>query len=304
MKLLDDYLTLSKRERHGLIWLMCILGAVITVKSVLANRELPPIDLSGDQAKVDEFFAGFETQEEEKAWSLENGTHDRAAPVPTYFMFDPNTIGHSEWQRLGLSSKQADVVLNYCNAGGVFRKASDLQKLYCISPETYAALEPWVRIVMESESATQSSSSEREKVETKVKATLAVELNLADTIALKSLTGIGSFYARKIVELREELGGFYSYDQLLDIWKMDEARLGVIRTEATVDASLIRSLDVNKSTKEELGAHPYISWSVANSIVKMREQHGRFKQVEDILGSALIDRQLFEKLRPYLRCDD
>ena len=45
---------------------------------------------------------------------------------------------------------------------------------------------------------------------------------------------------------------------------------------------------------------PYISYQVANSIVKMRQQHGEYKQVSEVLKSDWIDRDLYEKLEAYL----
>ena len=39
---------------------------------------------------------------------------------------------------------------------------------------------------------------------------IRVELNTADTATLKKIPGIGSYYARRIVDYRNRLGGFVS----------------------------------------------------------------------------------------------
>ena len=44
-----------------------------------------------------------------------------------------------------------------------------------------------------------------------------IELNRADTTALKRIPGIGSYYARKIVQHRDKLGGFVSIAQLEEL---------------------------------------------------------------------------------------
>ena len=51
----------------------------------------------------------------------------------------------------------------------------------------------------------------------KIKAGEHVVLNTADTTVLKTVPGIGPYYARKVVEYGERLGGYVSVDQLDEI---------------------------------------------------------------------------------------
>ena len=51
------------------------------------------------------------------------------------FQFDPNTVSLEELVRLGFSPKQAQVILNYRQAGAVFRVKSDFARCYTVSPE-------------------------------------------------------------------------------------------------------------------------------------------------------------------------
>ena len=68
--------------------------------------------------------------------------------APRMFPFDPNTIGAAEWQQLGLSPRQAAVLLKYRQKGGYFRKPGDLQRIYVLSPAMYKKLLPYVRIAV------------------------------------------------------------------------------------------------------------------------------------------------------------
>lgn len=52
--------------------------------------------------------------------------------------------------------------------------------------------------------------------------------------------------------------------------------------------------NINEATLDELKAHPYIDYLVANSIVKLREQPEGFYSIDDILESKLIDYPLFD----------
>ena len=52
------------------------------------------------------------------------------------FRFDPNTVSLKELVMLGLSPKQAQVILNYRQAGAVFRVKSDFARCYTVSSQS------------------------------------------------------------------------------------------------------------------------------------------------------------------------
>ncbi len=128
-----------------------------------------------------------------------------------------------------------------------------------------------------------------------------VELNSADTSLLKTLTGIGSYYAKKIVDYRMRLGGFYSFEQLTEIYKLEHDVIDANRSVLSVDTTLIQKININTADKEQLKKHPYIKWQVANSIVLYRANHGKYKQLKDITQSVLVSDSLYKRLRPYLK---
>ena len=177
------------------------------------------------------------------------------APEPEYqrrprrsvesFPFDPNTVSMEDLVRLGLSERQAESIENYRAKGGRFRAKADFKKMYVVSDSLYARLEPFLDIPK-------------------------VELNTADSTALVSLYGIGPFYARKILEYRESLGGYYAAEQLLEVYGMDEERFAPLKECVTADPSLIRPLDIWTLPEDSLARHPYVGRSAARSIVRYR----------------------------------
>ena len=115
-----------------------------------------------------------------------------------------------------------------------------------------------------------------------------------------NLKGVGAFFAKQIIKKRNELGGFISKEQLLEVWKMDEEKYEIIQSQITVNPTLIKRVELNSITIDQLKSHPYIRWNIANSIIKMREQRKGFSSINDIKESVLINEELFEKLKPYL----
>jgi len=127
-----------------------------------------------------------------------------------------------------------------------------------------------------------------------------VELNTADTLDLRALPAIGPYLARKIVEYREKLGGFYSVDQLLEVYRLSPGKLDTIRPFLVVDTVIVRRFDINSVTLEELMTHPYLSRSQARGLWSYREKHGPFSRIDDLKKCLLMDEKTFEKVRDYV----
>jgi DNA uptake protein ComE-like DNA-binding protein len=62
----------------------------------------------------------------------------------------------------------------------------------------------------------------------------------------------------------------------------------------------LRTLNINTASVVEIKAHPYMTWNIANSIVKIRKQKGNFTSINEIKESVLVSEELFNKLKPYL----
>jgi competence protein ComEA len=114
------------------------------------------------------------------------------------------------------------------------------------------------------------------------------------------LKGIGSTYAKRIVNFRNKLGGFVSIEQVGETFGLPDSVFQKVKLQLRLNSSTINQIDVNSSTVEELKAHPYISYSVANPIVQYRNQHGQFSTINDLQKIGAIDGALYRKISPYL----
>lgn len=206
--------------------------------------------------------------------------------------FDPNKYAASDWMLLGMSQKQAEIIVKFGKHG--FYSDEDLKKVFVISDKFFNVIK---------DSLYYPSRPTYEKFEKKSyepKAIVKVELNTANEEELMSLRGIGEFFAKNIVKRRNELGGFRNTEQLLEIWKFDQEKLDAILPYITLNAGLVKQININTATAAELKTHPYVSWNIANSIVKLRAQIGSYKKLEDLKKSVLVTDEVFEKLKPYL----
>jgi len=303
---LRDLLSLHKTERRGNAAAMLLLALAIGALYYYQSRYKP------STADVEPIRAQME------AW-LASRDSARSAPSPSAassepFPFDPNNIDEEEWQRLGLSVKQAAAIMRYRDKGGRFRSKADVKKMYTISAEQYERLKPFILLPDSAparnanrqgdrQATTQFVQEESHPAPRPAREPLRpVEVNTADTTALIALPGIGPAFARGIVKYRDGLGGYHSLDQLAEVYVLQDKPDAVARLKQllTIDTLMIRRIPLNTCTAEELAAHPYIRWKLAKPIVAYRQQHGPFKEVAAIRSIDLIDEALYRKLAPYL----
>jgi competence protein ComEA len=126
-------------------------------------------------------------------------------------------------------------------------------------------------------------------------------INNADTTQLKQIRGIGSKLSARIVKYRDRLGGFYSLEQLREVYGLQPEVIDSLNKYTFVaKAHTPARINLNTATIDELRTHPYMTSNLARAIVAYREQHGRFESVEELKQIKIIKPEQYEKLKPYL----
>lgn len=123
-----------------------------------------------------------------------------------------------------------------------------------------------------------------------------IVLNTADTTQLKTIPGIGPYFARKVVEYGERLGGYVSVDQLDEIegFPLDAKDYLVVQNASP------RKLNVNKLSMGELRRHPYINFYRAKAIADYRRLHGPIRSLSDLRLSKDFPPEIIASLEPYV----
>ena len=130
----------------------------------------------------------------------------------------------------------------------------------------------------------------------KLKAGEHIVLNTADTTQLKTVPGIGSYFARKVVQYGERLGGYVSVDQLDEIenFPLDAKDYLVIENAKP------HLLNVNTLSLNDLKKHRYINFYQARAITDYRRLHGPLKSLQDLRLSKDFPPEVIERLTPYV----
>jgi DNA uptake protein ComE-like DNA-binding protein len=207
------------------------------------------------------------------------------------FHFNPNTISAQDFKKMGFTDKQTQSFINYRSTGAKFYTKKDFKRLYFINDEIYELLSPYI-LLPDSISASKQSE--------KIKEQIIVELNTVDSINLIKVPGIGGYRAKKILELRNKLGGFTDYDQLKMIYGFNDSLIETLKPYISINPYIIKKININKANIKELARHPYIGYNLSISIYNYRQNHGDYNSLEDLKKLKLINDIIYNKILPYI----
>ena len=114
------------------------------------------------------------------------------------------------------------------------------------------------------------------------------------------MPGIGSKLAARIVNFRDKLGGFYSVNQVGEVYGLADSTFKKIREYLNLENNSVRKININTATVDELKNHPYIKYNIANPIIAYRNEHGPFSKPEDIKKIMAVTDEIYNKIIPYV----
>ena len=315
-QIVKEYLTFSRKDRIAVLTLASLLVFVAFVPHIFSKKssakqinpadtawitEIRKLEIKQSAADVDKTFGESEHTENSVQYDHSKGSYFNNSKGELFY-FDPNTIGPEGWKKLGLRDKTIKTIQNYLAKGGHFYKPADLSRIYGLFGDEYARLEPYIRIEKKETEVTgfkkqyeafTTSSPKPERYK-------AIDINMADTSAYIVLPGIGSKLAARIVNFRDKLGGFYSIHQVGETFGLPDSTFQKIKQYLKLENGLVKKININTASIDELKAHPYIKYSLANPIIAYRNEHGLFSKIEDIKKVMAITEGVYARIAPYL----
>lgn len=126
-----------------------------------------------------------------------------------------------------------------------------------------------------------------------------IDLNHCDTTDLLYIRGVGRYTAFQIVSYREQLGGYYSPNQLLDE-HFAKLSLDTLLQHFTADTKVIQKIDVNSCSTDVLQRHPYLRFNQAKAIYTLRRKMVRLQSIDDLRTLPELTEEDLERIAPYL----
>lgn len=292
--MIREFFYIQKSDRKVLLTLLVVIVSVFTMIFLTGGDSTETTTQQKDSSKSrtnkEKYYSSYTPKKVER------------------FTFDPNTADSTQLLRLGLQPWQVRNIYKYRAAGGIYRKPLDFAKLYGLTVKQYRELEPYIRISSDympaSTLANDKESFTRKEPKdsaiyqrpAKIKETEHIVLNTADTTSLITIPGIGPYYARKIVQYGNRLGGYVSVDQLDEIDDFPtEAKKYLVINNPTP-----KKLNINQLSLNELKRHPYINFYQAKAITDYRRLHGAIKSLNDLRLLKDFTPEVIKRLTPYV----
>lgn len=285
------WLYFTKRERIGALLLLATIFSSFLIPEIYAGLKDPNIPLS----------------------SRPIPKPVRAVPEP--FSFDPNTATEQDFIALGLPQKTIRSILNYREKGGRFRAQEDLGKIYSLKQEDFERLRPFVRIHHTQTPKSYGQHAYKGRFtrfppkhdsirpqpytfQKKPKKPGMTNINTASLEAWQELPGIGTWRAERIIRYRESLGGFIEPEQVGETFGIPDSVFQKIQP-LLAGGGVLRTLNVNTATFDELKAHPYLTAKDAGVLVAKRAQNGPVSSATE-LEDLFKNHPKWQLLRHYL----
>lgn len=292
--MIREFFYLQKSDRKVILSLLVVIVSVFTMIFLTGGKDTSTVTPQKDSLQ---------------SAARKNYYYASSSKKVERFTFDPNTADSTQLLRLGLQPWQVRNIYKYRAAGGIYRQPIDFAKLYGLTVKQYRELEPYIRIssdylpasTLVKERASYSPKATKDTVvvyqrPTKIKATEHIVLNTADSAALITIPGIGPYYARRIVQYGNRLGGYVSIEQLdeIDDFPTEAKQYLVINNPAP------KKLNINQLSLNELRRHPYINFYMAKAITDYRRLHGTIKSLNELRLIKDFTPEVIKRLTPYV----
>lgn len=140
---------------------------------------------------------------------------------------------------------------------------------------------------------------EQKEIRLTKKKVSVVDINSADSISLEQLPGIGPVFAKRIIKYRDLLGGFYSLEQLSEVYGISRENVDKTKGLLVIDTSLISKLDINSADFKQINAHPYISYEQTKKIFTIRRK-GPIESTRQLVDNSIFTHDEMERLKHYI----
>jgi len=298
-----ELLSFSRTERRGIIALLMVIFLLILTGLLI------PLFFHEDHTDFSRWEAEVNT------YLTKTGKEVPHQNNLSLTEFDPNTIDSVSLVNMGLPLNLIANWVKYRHKGGKFKDKLAVRRIFGMTSQLFEQMDSFIvfpqkqvlafKTVVESPVPKSTGRFKRDTVVqfsyvTKGKpGEIMLELNSTDSINLLKIRGIGPVLAARIIRYRNLLGGFYAVEQIKEVYGMNKDNVPAITACLTVNPLILKNFNINFSTIQELGRHPYIGYRTARKLVRLRDKKGKFLSAGDL--SSVIASDSLTRLTPYLK---
>jgi len=287
---MKSHFKFSKSQRNGIFLLVLIIIALQGLSFFL--------DISNSEYEVNSEELKRYEQEIDSLKQIELQKQS-----PKIFPFNPNYIKDYKGYTLGMSNEEIDRLLKFREQGEWINSVKQFQEVTQISDSLLNQISPYFKFPEWVTNPKQKQSfSNNSKPKTFAE---KLDLNTATAEQLQRVNGIGEYYSKKIIELRNKfVGGFISDVQLQDVYGLTPEVIEKITNEFVVKTPRpIQKINLNTATVDELVTVQHIDYDLAYNIIEQRQLKEGFTSLDELTKVKHFPVNKIEIIKLYLSLD-
>ncbi|WP_297796023.1 helix-hairpin-helix domain-containing protein [uncultured Eudoraea sp.] len=215
------------------------------------------------------------------------------------YRFNPNFISDYKGYTLGMSNNEIDRLHVFRSGNKWVNSAKEFQEVTLISDSLLRLIAPLFQFpewTLQAKVERKRSRDKSGEIKREYK-----DLNLATAEELKSIYGVGDKLSLRIVKFRNSLGGFLVNDQLYDVYGLKEEVVHKILDKFRIkEVPVIKKININTATLEEIAQLIYIDYTLAKQIVAYRDSMGIIGSFDELTKIEEFPLDKIQRIELYL----
>ncbi len=217
------------------------------------------------------------------------------------YPFNPNFITDYKGYTLGMSVEEIDRLKAFRSLNKYINSKEEFQSVTSVNDSLLKVISPYFKFPDWTKSNKKEYSKALSQKTSKVTVVKIRDINLVTAKDLKIIRGIGDKLSERIIKFRDRLGGFLVNEQLYDVYGLDaEVVDNTLKQFQVFNPPEIESININSATIEEIAALVYISYPVANEIVRFRELNGGINSFDELTNLDGFPAEKLDRIALYL----
>ena len=288
------FFSYQRSDRNAIITL-AVLIVILFVAIVVTNRIT--LNKETDFSELKALVEAWENQEAKN--EVESAFGD----------FDPNTVTKAELEAMPVPGNVRKNLLQYRQAGGTFKTAKDIRKIYGMNDSLFFQIKDHIKIKSIKEQPV--ILPEGKNAITSMKLSGTIDPNVASYKDLRKY-GLNEFQANNLIRYRNSGGRFHSGTDLLKIYGIDSTfylslsdyiQIKEAKTDLKFPLEDSLHIELNSIDTAGLMKLPGIGSTLAGRIIKYRKLLGGYYSKKQLLEVYNLNGETYEKIQASLYVD-
>lgn len=283
-KILKVFTSYQRSDRNAIVIIAVLLLLLVTANSVLKNIQW---NSNTDFTEIKNMIENWEKSEVEKKVNQ------------VLFNFDPNRISELALDSLSIPDYVKQNLLNYRKAGGKYKTAADVRKLYGMTDSIFSLIENNIHITRE------NRAKAVVKTTAPIEPTGFFDPNSTTASELHSF-GFSAYQAKNLISYQQKGGVFRSASDILKIYGIDSSfyhnvvkfiKIEEVDLNVTEIPEKILIVELNSADSSDLVQLNGIGPVYAKRIIKYRTLLGGFYATTQIKEVYNFPEETFDKIQ-------